>query len=53
MVKKSAEKGTQKIMQSHVQIFVRERKKRMHTERERERVKYTFKNTSEKNLSRE
>ena len=33
---KSAEKGTQKIMQSHVQIFVRERKKRMHTQRERE-----------------
>ena len=37
MVKKSAEKGTQKIMQSHVQIFVRERKKRMHTHTERER----------------
>ena len=36
MVKKSAEKGTQKIMQSHVQIFVRERKKRKHRERERE-----------------
>ena len=39
--------------ESRANFCSREKEENAHTERERERVKYTFENASEKNLSRE